>query len=70
MPDNGTRMITCKGTKPTGDKCRAALCETDGQRFLIRGLVLELDPPRVRCSECGYVTRLTYEVKNCETGRT
>jgi hypothetical protein len=70
MPER-TRMITCKGTKPgTTDKCGVALCETDGQRFLIRGLVLELDPPRVRCSECGYVTRLTYEVKNCETGRT
>lgn len=53
-------MIRCKGRVPgTTRTCGAELFETDGTNFYLstKGgmrILLEIDPPRVRCSVCGY----------------
>jgi hypothetical protein len=58
--------IYCKGTVPgTSDLCGVGICDTDGERFFLNvlgsDLILELNPPTVRCDLCGYKTRLTFK---------
>jgi hypothetical protein len=56
--------IICKGTIPgTNRRCGADLLETDGVNFFIKTgdgleLLLELNPPKVKCNICGYKTIL------------
>lgn len=60
--------IECKGTMPgTSKACRATLCETDGTKFFTNGdIILEIDPPRVKCSLCGYETNLRQYLKKLD----
>lgn len=61
MPDKNSQFndVRCKGRIPsTGEPCNQLIGTTDGERIYINGLALQLDPPRVKCDRCGFVTRL------------
>lgn len=60
-PKSQLQTIRCRGTKSSGDPCGAVVCETNGKEFYIQGLALEIDPARVKCDVCGYITRLRFE---------
>ncbi len=71
MPIDSLTPVICKGTIPgTNMLCQAELLLTDGVGFYLSQATvifsLKLDPPRVICSKCGCVTRLTYRRKNAE----
>jgi hypothetical protein len=60
--------VICKGTLPGSSiACGNELVRTDGVQFFIANagivMVLELDPPRIVCSKCGYKTRLNLWLK-------
>lgn len=68
-------MIRCMGTIPgTSEICGSDLIETDGRQFYLQSpigekFMLELDPPRLCCTKCGYKTRLRYSQKVDSIGK-
>lgn len=62
MPDKHKSQyvdIRCKGNIPaSGEACNQLIGTTDGEQVYINGLALQLDPPRVKCDRCGFVTNL------------